>query len=52
VGVHAEEQRAADALFAAMLADGLARGQDVVLVEAARENATRSATAATSGFSA
>ena len=37
VGVHAEEERARDAPGAAVLDEGLARGEDVVLVEAAPE---------------
>ena len=35
VGIHADEQRAGDALRPAVLADGLADGQDVVVVEGA-----------------
>jgi hypothetical protein len=35
VGIHAQVERAADALLLAQLADRLADGQDVLLVEAA-----------------
>ena len=34
VGVHAEEERPGEALRATVLDEGLARGEDVVLVEA------------------